>query len=137
MIGARSPITLAVSAHQNVTYNVGCRSPITLAVSAHQNVTYNVGCESPNSSRHAWPTGTAEPDSKNWRIPNKIFKISHEARSLMTRYLSAAIKCGKLHSLQHRIQTEHLLNGTLRLPSRQGAILAPNSRLASGNGLYA
>ena len=29
-----------------------------------------------------------------------------------------------------------LLNGTPRLPSRQGAILVPNSRLARGNGLY-
>ena len=29
-----------------------------------------------------------------------------------------------------------LLNGTPRLPSRQGAILVPNSRLVRGNGLY-
>ena len=29
-----------------------------------------------------------------------------------------------------------LLNGSQRCPSRQGAILVPNSRLARGNGLY-
>ena len=89
--------------------NTGSRADNHSKTSANQSTVMNIPHEKPEDCPTCFPLKIKHSNgAKAWRIENRPFKISNNARLLMKIGISATIEWGKLHSIQCWIRMKSL-----------------------------